>query len=305
MKKKGEVINIHTNKDKPIVLVRLLRRGIKIGAYVSHKITLKIVEKLFCKPSKGKTSAYQKAFYSTGVNQTITVYKYKINVFSKGEGEPVLMIHGWNNRAYSLRHIANKLVTEGYKVIIPDLPCHGKSSGIFIDQIEMGYALQGVLSYVKKEYGDFKLITYSWGGTATLLAMDQLRKKGKAIYPQKIISLSLPTYPNAIMDLFCEMLDLSDKLKKGLEKKLIAIAKKDNRTLAEAFPIFLSETIEDNKFKLTIIHDEYDEAIAVDNCERFVKKFPKTNSVFTQNLGHIKILKAPEVMDCIVTNLSA
>jgi len=36
-----------------------------------------------------------------------------------------------------MRHIVEALVQNGYQVNMPDMPCHGRSSGTFVDQIEM------------------------------------------------------------------------------------------------------------------------------------------------------------------------
>jgi len=303
--KNKQKANMHTSIDKPNFMVKMVRLTIKIVNFFSSKLALRLVTKLFCKPIKKNISSYQEKFYNSGLNTIIDLNGYKVNVLEKGQGQPVLLIHGWNNNAFNMRHIAKELVSNGYKVIVPDLPCHGKSSGRFINQIQMGFALQELFVHIEKKYGNFNLVTYSWGGTVSLLALDQLQQKGISIKPKSITSLALPTYPGAITDLFCKMLQLSPKLQKGLLDNLEAMANTDNRSLKEAFPLSFYENIEKAQVKLTIVHDTDDRAIVIDNCEKFLSKYPETECVVTEGLGHLKIVKCPNVINNVLTSLSA
>jgi len=305
MRRNKKKLNIHTDIDSPNFFIRLIGKFIKIVELFSGKLALKLVTKLFCKPVKKRISTYQQKFYESGSNSLVSLNRYKINIWEQGKGKPVLLIHGWNNNAFNMRHIGNKLIKKGYKVIIPDLPCHGKSSGRFINQMEMGDAVQELLVYVKEKYGNFSLVTYSWGGTATLLALDQLQNKGVNLFPKNIISLALPTYSSAITDLFCKMLKLSSKLENGLLNNLSKMAMIDNRTLNEAFPLSFYKNLEQAQVLFTIIHDADDKVISIDNCEKFIEKYPNTDCLVTKGLGHLRIIKNVKVINEVVKKLSA
>jgi pimeloyl-ACP methyl ester carboxylesterase len=51
----------------------------------------------------------------------------RLHVRVAGEGQPVLLMHGWMGTSYSWRHVAPKLVETGYKVICPDMRGYGDS----------------------------------------------------------------------------------------------------------------------------------------------------------------------------------
>ena len=53
--------------------------------------------------------------------------KLSINLIDEGQGEAVLLLHGWGARADLYRSVINPLVSD-YRVIAPDLPGFGKSS---------------------------------------------------------------------------------------------------------------------------------------------------------------------------------
>lgn len=51
----------------------------------------------------------------------------RLHVRVAGEGQPVLLMHGWLGTSYSWRHVAPKLVQAGYKLICPDMRGYGDS----------------------------------------------------------------------------------------------------------------------------------------------------------------------------------
>lgn len=51
----------------------------------------------------------------------------RLHVRYAGEGQPVLLMHGWLGTSYSWRHVAPELVEAGYRVICPDMRGNGDS----------------------------------------------------------------------------------------------------------------------------------------------------------------------------------
>jgi pimeloyl-ACP methyl ester carboxylesterase len=49
----------------------------------------------------------------------------RLHVRKGGEGQPVLLMHGWLGTSYTWRHVAPKLVEAGYMVICPDMRGNG------------------------------------------------------------------------------------------------------------------------------------------------------------------------------------
>lgn len=60
--------------------------------------------------------------------QRIEVNDVTLNVIIKGEGHPVLLLHGFPDSAYLWRNQIRSLAANGYKVIAPDLRGFGDSS---------------------------------------------------------------------------------------------------------------------------------------------------------------------------------
>ena len=305
MSNRNKANDIHTNTQELPLAIKAVRLAIKGMNMVSSDWATAFTTKLFCKPQRTKVKAKHEAFYSTGETETLSIRGFEVKIFTKGNGPLVFVNHGWGSWGYSMKDIANDLIGKGYSVVMPDMPCHGRSSGRLIDQIEMGFVLEEILSHYNAIQPIQNIVTHSWGGTATLLALDNLYKK----YPnefniQQIVAISMPSSSNAIMDIFCKILDLPTRVQKGLALNLEIIASKDNRILAQAFPIEMTDLLRCPPFKLLLIHDQNDQAINCKNSIQLVAKFPNIQLHLTEDLGHIHILKNKEVIQLTANQLS-
>ena len=58
----------------------------------------------------------------------IDVNGVTLEVFSAGEGKPLVLCHGWPEHAFSWRYQVQPLVDAGYHVIVPNQRGYGNSS---------------------------------------------------------------------------------------------------------------------------------------------------------------------------------
>jgi pimeloyl-ACP methyl ester carboxylesterase len=124
----------------------------------------------------------------------------------KGEGPPVLLIHGFGASTYTWRHIAPELIRD-HRVIAVDLKGFGQSDKPFdarysvFDQAELLAQL-----IVERDLRDLTVIGHSFGGgVALVLALDQdERVKGRI---SKLVLLDSIAYPQDI-PVFFRMLDM-------------------------------------------------------------------------------------------------
>ncbi|MBU0976520.1 alpha/beta hydrolase, partial [Patescibacteria group bacterium] len=56
-----------------------------------------------------------------------TIRSLKISYEVLGEGEPILLLHGWGGSLESMKALGSRLKDQGFKVILVDLPGFGKS----------------------------------------------------------------------------------------------------------------------------------------------------------------------------------
>ncbi len=107
----------------------------------------------------------------------------KIYIDDRGDGPPVVLIHGFGASGKSWRRVAPGLLKRGYRVLAIDLPGHG-----FSDKYAGDYSIKAVGRKVfavldKKGVTRPHIVAHSWG-TAVALSMAQLK-------PKRVRSLSL------------------------------------------------------------------------------------------------------------------
>ena len=100
-----------------------------------------------------------------------THYKTNVNgiqlhyiMGGKGEGDPIVLLHGWPETWYEWRHIIPQLITNNYTVIAPDLRGLGDS-----EKPQTGYdkktVAEDIYQLVKElGYSKIYLVAHDWGG---------------------------------------------------------------------------------------------------------------------------------------------
>ena len=53
----------------------------------------------------------------------------RVHLAEAGEGEPVLLLHGWPQHHYMWRRVIERLAPR-YRLLVPDLPGHGGSAAL-------------------------------------------------------------------------------------------------------------------------------------------------------------------------------
>jgi pimeloyl-ACP methyl ester carboxylesterase len=103
----------------------------------------------------------------------------KLHYLEEGDGDVVVLLHGWPHTSYSWRHVIPRLSLK-YRVIAPDMRGLGDSS-----RPAVGYdngTVAGDVIELLDSHGvhEFSLVGHDWGGpvafAATLLARDRVKK---------------------------------------------------------------------------------------------------------------------------------
>ncbi|MEM7078765.1 MAG: alpha/beta hydrolase [Pseudomonadota bacterium] len=96
---------------------------------------------------------------------TIATNNVELEVFSTGQGRPVVLCHGWPEHAYSWRHQVEPLVDAGYHVIVPNQRGYGHSTRPpAVEDYDIN-ALTGDLAGLLDHYGyaDALFVGHDWG----------------------------------------------------------------------------------------------------------------------------------------------
>lgn len=92
----------------------------------------------------------------------------RLQGWEAGSGPTAVLVHGWGSRAADMRHLAADLVAAGWRVVLPDLPGHGRSDGHVTDVHELRDAVASVVDRERPRL----VVAHSLGALASLLALE-------------------------------------------------------------------------------------------------------------------------------------
>lgn len=197
-----------------------------------------------------------------------------------GEGEPILLMDGWEGRA-SQMSVFLPFLSAKYKLIAINAPAHGDSEETRSNPNKFIKAIFDAQKY----FGPLKaIIGHSMGGGAAVYAAIE------GLEVEKIISIAGPSNFQHSVESFAALIGLRGKV-------LGHFMKQTEREVQLTFSeINMASRIGNVDQFVLIVHDENDlEVPFLQGC-RYEDKLINGEFFVTQNLGHRKIMKSEIVL---------
>lgn len=214
----------------------------------------------------------------------------QINCYEMGDiNHPlVLLVHGWDSNAGSMSQIAYKLVKEGRRVILFNLPGHAFYKRSSTNLLECRMALSAVLEEINPDPG-FSVISHSFGSAVTAYALSKNEYK-----VDKLIFLTNPNKVERIFQDFKNFIGLGDRA----YNKLLTMTREKLGEPIESVSVAANLAKVDFE-KLLLIHDKNDKVLDYYNSLE-VKEATANSELSTyENIGHYKMLWNENVIaDC-------
>ncbi len=207
-------------------------------------------------------------------------------LYQWGEGQPILLVHGWAGRGSQMASLAHPLVEAGYKVITFDAPAHGDSPGKETNLIEVGQVIKDIQTYS----GEFRaIIGHSFGGVATAFAVNE------GVKTQQIITIGSPASMDTILSGFGKQINVSEKILAKLKGYLEILVDKDidDFSLVNLAPKINTPGL--------IIHDKNDKDVDYTQSLALSENWPNSQLILTEGLGHRRVLRDKETISKILS----
>lgn len=209
-----------------------------------------------------------------------------VHGFHGGAGQTVVLLHGWSGRAADMRHLAGDLVGAGLRVVAPDLPAHGLTTGDRTDLFTLAQAVGSVLEHERPTV----VVAHSMGFPALMLALE-----AGAPAPARVVAIAPGRKMLHALDAFAHRAHLGQRLvselRRGIEARFGAGVWQTldvDRVLPELEPVGL------------VVHDEGDDEVSVSDARRIAAAWPRAELVETTGLGHRRILRDTRVRRRVV-----
>jgi pimeloyl-ACP methyl ester carboxylesterase len=199
----------------------------------------------------------------------------------------VLLVHGWSGRATQLGAFVNAVHLLGPGVIGFDAPGHGASDGTETTILEFAESI----NHIVEQHGlPQAIIAHSFGCMAAALAIRLYDLK-----VDKLVTISCPTETPYLVKSFAGHFNLSDKV----------IARFNNRLTRQFGDDIFEKTsainnLKNRSIKKLIVHDRHDKIVPWQLSEKLAEAFPEAQTIYTENLGHQRVLRDEKLIERIM-----
>ena len=209
------------------------------------------------------------------------------------QGPTVLLVHGWESGGLHLGSFIKPLWASGYKVVIFDGPAHGRSQG---DKTNLPDFAEVMLQVIRKIGPVDHLIAHSFGGFASIyLAANYVEE----IDFKKMVLICTPNKLTNVLTDFTRFFEIPDRVKFSMYDLI--------EDLFDTHPKEIECAIMGQQMSvenILVIHDKNDEILPFYHSLEITHAIDNSNLLETENLGHNRLLKNPEVISRVQRFLS-
>jgi pimeloyl-ACP methyl ester carboxylesterase len=228
---------------------------------------------VFCTIRKGRVKPIQKEFLDNAKFSVEAIGEHQVQTYHwPGNGETVMLLHGWESNTFRWRNLIQKLQKEGFNIIAFDAPGHGYSSGN-----KLYVPLYAVSSrYIMEKHQPKYIIAHSVGGMTTLY--DHYVEPKSSV--EKIVTIGSPCEFLQFMDHYQSLLKFNNKVREALNTRL-------KEWLGFHFHEFSSAIFVANNAKAGLLfHDTKDLQVPYEASVKVHQHWKGSKLVTTTGLGH-------------------
>lgn len=190
----------------------------------------------------------------------------------------VLMLHGWNGHAGMLTEHVKALLDQGFGVVTPDLPGHGKSTGSRYSFYDLGM----IIADVFRQSQFHAVIGHSAGGLIGLLALHN------GLRTRHFVPIGTPASLAAILKSYVDVTQMPARSYRYIQRYY------SDRYLMCPTDVG-AQTLKTLDVRTLVVHEERDWQVVVDNAYELLDAARNGTLFLTKGRTHLNILKSPEV----------
>lgn len=250
------------------------------------------------------------------MNEEIQIDGLKVNYCVTGQGQPVIILHGWGSHLESWVNVQEKIASRGFKVIVPDLIGFGRSDlpleGWDMDQYAFWF--ESFIEKISEKHPEFKkpvfLIGHSFGGRILIkiAARKKISLRGIVLCAaaglKSDTSLKVQMISN-ISKFTARLMDILklDRLKEPLrnfyyhllrQNDYLKVPKTMRDTFREVIEEDLSKYLSEIKTPTLIVWGKEDRVVPVKQAYRFYQGIDGSELKIMPGVGHSPQLEQPD-----------
>ena len=278
--------NVRTRRRHPAL--HPVRTGLRALTVVSPQLAAEVAERLFTSPRRHGRPEREQQFLSTGRPFEVPGRR-TVRAWQWGSGPTVVLMHGWEGRGAQLSAFVAPLVSAGLRVIAFDAPAHGDTAGRRASPTEFAGALEAVASWVG---GIEAVVAHSMGALGAATAIHA------GLEVKRVALIAPATSPAQGTRVLANVLDLPPSVVRLLHERIANRVGKSWASL-EAGDLLTSIDV-----PVLVVHDRQDPDVPVEDSIRICERWPNSELVVTDGLGHRRILWDDRVVNRVADFLA-
>jgi len=276
------------------LVIQYLRAKLNMIAVFSLRIAAGHAFELFSTPfRKNKKPAPPVFAHAESVFLKSGAGRMKAYRWNHPATRKVLILHGFESRAYNFDAYIKPLTKQGFEVIAIDAPAHGDSDGkrlILPDYIR-------AIKTAEEKFGPFEgMMAHSFGGLALGLYLEEFTAPSS----RRIALIAPATETTTAIDSFFRFLQLGKELRNAFDEHIRDISGRDPAyySLKRVLP-------HQTKHRFLWVHDEEDDLTPWSDVIPLKESEPEhIKFMITRGLGHRRIYRDNNVRQEIITFLT-
>ena len=271
--------NVHAKR------INLLQRGLRQLSRWAPGVAERLALRMFMTPS-GRFRRAAPTVDGVPCRQvTLASSGARLVVWEWGTGPAVLLVHGWSGQASQWSPFAAALLQAGYRVIAPDMPAHGYSSGRRATLPDFVRAVRTVAYHA----GPIQAIVgHSLGATAATLAL------AAGVGVQRVVLIAPPTHVPYFLQRLAGWMGLPEARMASLIQRLTRKAgvALDTLDLRQVAPLLETPAL--------ILHSRGDREVPFTHGEDVALAWPGAQLIALNGNSHTQVLQNPDVITAAV-----
>ncbi len=265
-------------------VVGALIRGV---AAISPGLAARLAARAFVSTRRHPVPAREREWMASAEPFRVSTAEGELAAWRWGErdGQPVLLVHGWDGRGSQLGALAIALAAHGWQPVALDMPGHGESPGRSSNLFAFAAGVAGAVCALG---GVHAVVAHSFGAAGTTVALRE------PLAVERLVFVAPSEDFDHFIEVFGGWLRLPRPLLDAMQQ---SIERRFGTPWKEVRPHVLAPGL---RQALLVVHDEDDREVPVSHGRTYAAHWPRARLLATRGLGHRRILREPAVVDEVV-----
>ena len=275
---------------------RWFRWALGLSERLSPALAARAATRLFGTPLPPKWLQRRHAWAATWKVESWGFEEASLTVYSRPiapHGPVLLLVHGWGGHAGQMRDLAAAVSARGLRPVLLEMPAHGRSRGGTSNLPQFARAIDYVVARLRQQGHEVRaVVAHSLAANALAYAA------GRGLDVERLVLLAPPASPYEYTRLFAHVFGLSERTRAALQHRVEA---REGILMRQFEPAATGARVHRPTL---VVHDREDRTNPFADGLAFAEAITGARMLETRGLGHTRLLKAPLVLDAVVSHVA-